>query len=194
VLNTGVRATLDNIEEGFASEIVDGTYEWADAWKSVKKEIIKATLELAAYAAVMGTVNLLTGGSGAIFSGGLSGLGALGGLFGGATGGYVTRHGVIPGYATGGLIMPRGDNMLIGAQDGEYMFKREAVRYWGKENLDAMNNVPAYTRRTSPTAGTTLVVNLSGNTFLSETHAEKWTKDTLIPILKHAAWRGELRL
>jgi len=58
-------------------------------------------------------------------------------IFGGATGGYITPRGVIPGYAWGG---PIGEDTIIGARYGEGVVNQAGMRGIGREGLNYINH------------------------------------------------------
>jgi hypothetical protein len=134
-------ASISAIGDGIATQLVDGTYEWRDAWKAVLRQVIATAAEIAI---VQGLMALLTGGA----SGAAKGAGALGGIFGGLfhTGGTVPRRHL--------GVLARDEHLAV-LQRGEYVVRRSSAQAIGGETLDRMN------RTGQVPAGPTFHVNVS---------------------------------
>jgi len=112
-------ASISAIGDGIATQLVDGTYEWRDAWKAVLRQVIATAAEIAV---VQGLMALFTGGASA------AGKGVLGGIFGGLfhTGGLAPRHHL--------GVLSRDEHLAV-LQRGEYVVRRSSVQALGDETL-----------------------------------------------------------
>ncbi|HPM77401.1 MAG TPA: phage tail tape measure C-terminal domain-containing protein [bacterium] len=123
--HTMFSASIDAIGDGIAEHLVEGTYEWRDAWKAVLKQILATAAQLLI---VRGLMAALTGG---MSSGGV----VLSVLTGGAfhQGGLVDNW---PRHHRGAFAYDEHPAIL---QRGEYVVRKQAVRAVGRETLDALN-------------------------------------------------------
>jgi len=123
-------SSINAIGDGIANQLVDGTYEWRDAWKAVLKQVVATAAQVVIIQGLMGA---MTGGT-SLFGGGL--LGALGG-------GKFHQGGVVPRHHFG--VLSRNEHPAI-LEAGEFVLRKQAVKKIGAESLQAMNrsgSVPA---------------------------------------------------
>ncbi len=116
-------SSISAIGDGIGSQLIDGTYQWRDAWKAVLKQIIATAAELIIVQTLMA---VLTGGTSAAAKGGLGGI--IGAFF--HTGGLVPRH------HSG--ILSRDEHLAV-LQRGEYVVQRSSVQALGVDALDRIN-------------------------------------------------------
>jgi len=123
VTRTMFSASISAIGDGISTQLVDGTYEWRDAWKAVLRQVIATAAEIAI---VQGLMALLTGGASAASKG------VLGGIFGS----FFHSGGTVPRRHLG--VLARDEHLAV-LQRGEYVVRRSSAQAIGGETLNRMN-------------------------------------------------------
>ena len=118
-------ASIHAIGDGIGEQLVEGTYEWRDAWKAVLKQIIATAAQLLI---VRGLMAAMTGGMSS--GGGVLAL-LTGGMFhqGGPVESWPRHHRGVFAYDEHPAILQRG----------EYVVRKQAVSAVGRGTLDALN-------------------------------------------------------
>ncbi|HPQ68540.1 MAG TPA: phage tail tape measure C-terminal domain-containing protein [bacterium] len=118
-------ASISAIGDGIAEQLVEGTYEWRDAWKAVLKQIIATAAQLLI---VRGLMAALTGG-----------MSSGGGVLSVLTGGVFHRGGLVESWPRHHRGVFAYDEHPAILQRGEYVVRKQAVQAVGRETLDALN-------------------------------------------------------
>ncbi len=122
---TMFNASISAIGDGIAEQLVEGTYEWRDAWKAVLKQIIATATQL-----------LIVRGLMAAMTGGMS---SGGGVLSVLTGGMFHWGGLVESWPRHHRGVFAYDEHPAILQRGEYVVRKQAVQAVGRETLETLN-------------------------------------------------------
>lgn len=117
--------SIHAIGDGIGEQLVEGTYEWRDAWKAVLKQIIATAAQL-----------LIVRGMMAAMTGGMS---TGGGVLAMLTGGMFHQGGLVEGWPRHHRGAFAYDEHPAILQRGEYVLRKQAVRSLGRDRLETLN-------------------------------------------------------
>jgi hypothetical protein len=171
IMTVGVGGAIDNIGQGIAGQLVDGTYEWEQAWKAVLKEIIAVTVKMLVVQGITAAIAALTGGAGGPAAGAGSIAGAIDKIL-------PSHHGGLTDWPRHHLGALKDDERPAVLQVGEFVMRRSAVESIGAPALWEMNRTGQL-----PASGDNYHINISVNATTGESDPRQLAEAIAEPLI-----------